>query len=90
MTKLNKTVVRETPKLIQGRPIIVSLIPVPGISDAMISLRPKGTRFAYRGTVADIYRVLAQWHGAAEARARREARKQGIPWRVAKKAFCRA
>lgn len=87
MTKLTKPVRRETAKTIRSRSVIVTLAPAGSNSEALIGLRLKGTRTQYVCTLSDVYRVAALWHGAKEAEARRTARKHGVPWRVARKAF---
>lgn len=89
MTKLNSTIARETQKRVQGRPIVVTLIPGTDSREPMLALRLKGTRVEYRGLVSDLYRVLALWHSNAERSAKAQARKDGIPWREARKAFLR-
>jgi hypothetical protein len=89
MTKLTKTVARETSKVYGSRPVIVTLAPAGSQNEALIGLRLKGTRTQYVCALSDIYRLAAQWHGQKEAAARRIARKTGVPWRVAKKEFSR-
>jgi hypothetical protein len=38
-------------------------------------MRLERTRTTYRAPLASVFRTLADWHGQAEARAKREARK---------------
>ena len=53
----------------------------------LIGLRLKGKRTQYVCALSDVYRMAALWHGQKEAKARREAKKFGIPWKRAKKDF---
>jgi hypothetical protein len=87
MVKLNKPITRQTAKLYHGLPVIVTLAPAGSQSEALIGLRLKGRRTQYVCALSDIYRMAALWHGAKEAKARRDARKNGVPWRRAKKDF---
>lgn len=85
MTKLTKPVRRETSRLIGRRPIIVTLSPCGGQSEALIGLRLKGQRHQYVCRLSDVYRIAATWAASAEVAARRQARKMGIPWRIYRK-----
>jgi hypothetical protein len=87
MTKLTKPVQRETAKFYKTKPVIVTLAPARGQDEALIGLRLKGERTQYVCTVSDIYRLAAMWHGQQEAAAKRDARKNGVPWAKARKAF---
>lgn len=87
MSKLKKAVSRETSRTYKGRPVIVTLAPAGSQNEALIGLRLKGTRTQYVVALSDIYRVAAMWHGQKEAAAKRAARRDGVSWRVAKKAF---
>ncbi len=89
-TLLTKPVSRETSKTISGRNVIVTLGPAGSQSEALIGLRLKGKRTQYVCALSDIYRTAALWHGQKEAKARRDARKMGVPWRQAKKEFLKA
>jgi hypothetical protein len=86
-TKLTKAVSRETNIIVSGRNIIVSVAPLGGQNDARIGLRLKGKRTFYVGLVSDMYRVLALWHGQKLVAAKKQARREGVPWRKAKKLF---
>lgn len=90
MTRLLKPVSRETAKVISRRPVIVTIAPVGSKSEALIGLRLKGTRIQYTIALSDLYRVAALWYGQREAAAKRQARKDGIPWRIARRQFLRA
>ncbi len=90
MTKLTKPVSRETNRRVGKRPIIVTLAPAGSENEALIGLRLKGQRTQYVCAVSDVYRMAAFNHGHKEAKARREARKNGIPWKQAKKHFAAA
>jgi hypothetical protein len=90
MTKLTKPVARETSKTYHARNVIITLAPAGSQSEALIGLRLKGTRTQYVCALSDIYRLAALWHGQKEAAARRAARKNGVPWREAKKHFIAA
>lgn len=87
MTKLLKPISRESAKLVGRLPVIVTIAPCGGQAEARIGLRLKSRRTSYTATVSDLYRVLAMWHGQKEAQAKREARRNGIPWKRAKKQF---
>lgn len=89
MTKLTKPVARETNKTYNSRAVIVTLAPAGSQAEALIGLRLKGTRTQFICAVSDIYRTAAMWHGQKLTAAKREARKNGIPWRIAKKEFVR-
>jgi hypothetical protein len=89
MTKLLKPVCRESSKLIGSRPVIVTLAPCGSQSEARIGLRLKGKRTQYVCALSDVYRMAALWHGQKEAAAKRAARKNGVAWKSAKKAFVR-
>lgn len=86
-TPLTKSISRETLKTVSGRNVIVTLGPAGSQSEALIGLRLKGKRTQYVCALSDVYRTAALWHGQKEHRARKEARKNGIPWRLAKKEF---
>lgn len=87
MTKLTKSITRESGKLVGSRPVIVTLAPAGSQSEALIGLRLKGKRTQYVCALSDVYRMAALWHGQKEALAKRKARIAGISWRVAKKQF---
>lgn len=86
-TKLTKTVSRETNKTVSGKNVIILVAPLGAQDDARIGMRLKGQRTQYTGLVSDIYRVLALWHGQKLAAAKKQARRDGVPWRKAKKLF---
>jgi len=90
MTLLSKPVRRETNKRVGKRTVIITLAPAGSQDEALIGLRLKGTRTQYVCSLSDVYRMAAENHGQKEARARREARRSGIPWRSARKAFLAA
>jgi hypothetical protein len=87
MTKLNKPISRETNRVIGKRPIIVTVAPAGAQNEALIGFRLKGQRRQYVCAVSALYRVAALWHGEKEAKARKAARKAGIPWKQARKQF---
>ena len=87
MPKLTKPVTRETGKTYQCRPVIVTLSPAGSQAEALIGFRLKGRRTQYVCAVSFLYQHAALQHGQKEATAKRAARKQGIPWRTAKKQF---
>ena len=86
-TKLSTPVSRETANKYHGRPVIVTLAPAGSLSETLLGLRLKGKRTQYVLTLSDCYRMAAMWHGNAEKAARRQARKNGVPWATAKKQF---
>ena len=90
MTPLTKPVHRVANKKVGKRRVIVTLAPGTDARDDLIGLRLQGTRTQYVVRLSDIYRVAALWHGNKEAAARRQARKDGIPWHRARKNFLRA
>lgn len=90
MTRLTKPVHRETAKTVGKHAVILTIAPCGSQSEARIGLRLKGRRTQYVVTVSDIYRVAALWHGQKEAAAKKAARKDGTPWRIAKRAFIKA
>lgn len=87
MTTLTKPVRRVTSKTYSGRRVIVTLSPAGKEQEALIGLRLEGTRTQYVVRLSDVYRIAALWHGAAESSAKRAARKNGVPWRNARKQF---
>lgn len=87
MTKLDKPVSRETAKLIGSRPVILTIAPCGAQSEARIGVRLKGKRTQYVVALSDLYRMAALWHGLKEKSAKREARKNGVAWRIAKRKF---
>ena len=89
MTKLTKPISRETGKTYGSRAVIVTLAPAGAQNEALIGLRLKGQRTQYVCALSDVYYMAAKWHGQKEAAARREARKNGVPWKKAKKDFIR-
>lgn len=86
-TKLSKPVSRETAKRYGSQPVIVTLAPAGSQDEALIGLRLKGKRTQYVCAVSDVYRMAALWHGQKVAKAKRDARKSGTSWRIAKRLF---
>lgn len=89
MTKLEKPVSRVTNKKVSGRPVIVTLGPAGSQNEALIGLRLLGKRTQYVCALSDVYRMAALWHGQKETKAKKEARRLGIPWKQAKKEFAK-
>jgi hypothetical protein len=89
-TKLTKPVSRETNRKYSGRAVIVTLAPAGDQNEALIGLRLKGKRTEYVCALSDVYRMAALWWGQKEAKAKREARKFGIPWKQAKNHFLKS
>lgn len=87
MTRLSSPVHRETAKIVGRRHVIVTIAPAGSQSEALIGLRLKGTRTQYVIALSDVFRLAALWHGQKEAKAKRDARRAGVPWRTAKKQF---
>lgn len=87
MTTLTKTLSRVTGKKYNGRPVVVTLCPLGGQPEALISFRLLGTRTQYVLRLSDAYRMAALWYGQKEAKAKREARRNGISWARARKQF---
>lgn len=90
MTKLNKPISRETSKRISGRNVIVTFAPCGSQAEARVGFRLKGKRTQYVCTVSALYTIAALWHGNAEAKAKRDARKAGESWKYAKRRFIAA
>lgn len=86
-TKLSKPVARETQKSYQSRNVIVIIAPAGSQDEALIGFRLKGKRTTYVSPLSDHYRMAALWYGQKLAAAKKAARKSGIPWKRAKKAF---
>jgi hypothetical protein len=86
-TKLRKPVRRETANRYRGKPVVLTIAPAGSQTETLLQLRLKGERTAYVVALSDVYRLAAMWHGQKEKAAKRKARKQGIPWRQAKKDF---
>lgn len=89
MTALSRPVTRETAKRIGSRPILVTIAPLGSQEEARIGFRLKGRRTQYVILVSDAYRMAALWFGQKEAAARKAARRMGVPWKQARKAFIR-
>ena len=87
MTPLLKPVTRETAKRYGTRAVIITIAPAGSQDEAIIGLRLKGQRKQFTIALSDVYRMAALWHGQKESKAKREARKAGIPWRTAQKQF---
>lgn len=90
MTLLSKPITRETARKYSRRAVIVTLAPCGSQEEALIGFRLKGKRTQYTCALSDLYRLAALWHGQKEAAAKRSARKNGVPWRTARKAFIAA
>ena len=87
MTTLTKAISRQTGKIISGRAVIVTVAPCGSQSEARIGVRLKGKRTQYVCALSDIYRMAALWHGQKVAEAKKQARKHGVAWRIAKREF---
>lgn len=86
-TFLTKPVSRETARQSSRRNIIVTIAPAGRQPEALIGFRLKGTRTQYVCVLSSVFQCAALWHGQKEQRAKREARKNGVAWRVARKQF---
>jgi hypothetical protein len=87
MTPLNKPVSRVTRKTVSNRPVVLTIAPCGSQDEARIGVRLLGTRTQYVCTLSDLYRVAALWHGQKEAAAKKQAKRDGIRWKFAKKKF---
>jgi hypothetical protein len=87
MTRLQKTVWRETAATYQGREVQIGLAPLGSQPDGMLALKLKGRRTQFLLRVSDVFRMGALWHGNKERQAKAAARKAGIPWKRAKRDF---
>jgi|GEM_PF-2945698 hypothetical protein len=88
MTRLNYIVERVMPGNFStyGKPLVMLLVPLRD-GNTLLVLRLKGQRVGYVVHLADVYRLAALWHGNKERQARAVARKNGVPWRIARKQF---
>lgn len=86
-TLLSTPIHRETSKVIQHRAVIITLAPSGSQSEALIGFRLKGTRQSYICAVSDLYAWAAEQHGYKLKAAKRQARKDGISWKWARKNF---
>lgn len=89
MTPLTKKVTRLSNHRVQGRRIVVSIVPGTEKRHDMVGLRQHGKQTQYLVPVADIYRWGALIYANRMKAAKSVARKAGIPWRTAKKQFVR-
>lgn len=91
MTTLLKPVSRVTARNFKHykRPLAITLIPGTETRDDLIAFRLKGTRAAIPARVVDLYTMAALWYGQKMATAKRQARKDGVPWAKARKQFLR-
>jgi len=87
MTKLSKKISRETNRFVGKHPVIVTLAPAGSENEALIGLRLKGRRTTYVCALSDVFRMAALNYGLKMKKAKREARKNGISWCIAKKVF---
>lgn len=87
MTSLSRPVVRLTSKCYGSLPVIITLAPAGSQDEVLIGLRLKGRRTEYVVALSDVYRNAALQYGQKEALARRAARKNGVPWKQARKQF---
>jgi hypothetical protein len=69
-TKLLKKVVRELDRPVSGRTLMVALEP-----GNIISMREKGRRLNYIGSLERVYMVLARWHADKEIEERNKQKK---------------
>ena len=88
-TKLTKPVSRETAKLINRVPVILTIAPAGSQPETLLGLRLKGKRTQYVCALSDVYRMPALWQGQKLASAKKRARNMGISWRIAKQEFDR-
>ena len=90
-TKLTADVIRATEGdfLYYRRPIVIGLHPVRDSGEALITLRLQGTREPLVGRISDVYRFLAAAQAQRLSKAKKEARKNGVPWKRAKKELLR-
>lgn len=89
-TQLTKPVSRETAKIVSGLPVILTIAPLGAQDEARIGVRLKGQQTQYTALLSDVYRLLALWHATKVMSAKRQARKDGVPWARARKAFLAA
>lgn len=86
---LTKPLHRETRNRYRGKPVMLTVAPAAGRPETLLGVRLKGERTQYIVALSDVYRWAALAYGSAMARAKREARKAGIPWAKAKRDFNR-
>lgn len=83
MTPLTSTVFRVAN--IGSRRYVVGLHP--SVKESLVSIRELGRRTAYVVPLSTIRVHAALAYGRAEQAAKREARKNGVPWKTAKRIF---
>lgn len=80
MTPLNKPISRRTTQpFSRRRRLVVTLIPRPEGDQLAIRLERDRAANAYRASLADVFRTLAEWHARAEMsrkKKEREAKKR--------------
>ena len=87
MTTLHKPVTRVANRPLHGRRIVCTLHPGTTKRSDMLLLRPIGARVPYVVALETVYQIAAAAHAQAEQAAKRKARKDGIPWRIARRQF---
>ncbi len=89
MTELTKPIHRLTNKYIGSRRIVLTVAPGSETRETLIGTRLLGTRTQYVITLSDVHRSAALIYANKEKAARKQARKDGIPWKTARLAFRR-
>lgn len=89
MTKLEKPIHRVTDKVMSHRNVVLTVAPGSESREVLIGVRLLGTRTQYVTTLSDVFRMAALNYATKISAAKRAARKEGVPWRIAKKAFQR-
>lgn len=89
MTSLTKKLSRLSNHRVQGRRVVVSLVPGTEKRHDLVAVRQHGRQTQYLVPVADIYRWGALIYANRVRAAKAEARRAGVPWFKAKKQFVR-
>ena len=84
--KLTGILTRETDETYNGTPIVLSVSNMRKGGTAL-QLRLKGTQVRYIIALSELLIYMALNHGLKEANARRDARRNHISWKVARREF---
>ena len=85
MTKLSKPVRRITPERFNKRNVVITIATASGGTETIIGLRLLGTREGMVVRLDDLYRTASLWHANRVMRAKKEARRNGVPWKKARR-----
>lgn len=86
---LTKPLTRETPNIYQQRAVMFTAVPLPSQRQTVFVFRLKGKQVQYARNLSEIYHDAAASYARKEKAAKSQARRDGIPWRKARKQFIR-